>query len=251
MSDLELLTPAILAGLLVLTTHIPLGITVVKKGIIFIDLAIAQIAGMGVIFASMLGFEDDYWILQLSAISTALLGGILFSWTEKKWPGQQEPLIGISFVLAATGSVLLLTGDPHASESLKEILVGQILWVELEELKQVAIIYGCLLLAWRPIVYKLKRTGFYLIFATAITFSVQIVGVYLVFASLIIPALATIKSRGMPRIAIAYFSGMIGYISGLVISLYADLPSSPLIVWCLAISGLLAALFVTNKKETT
>ena len=104
----SILAPAIVAGLLVLSTHVPLGQEVLKRGIIFIDLAIAQIAGLGVLAAGVLGWEEHMWAVQVSAVSAALLASAVLSWTEKRWPKSQEPLIGILFVLAATGSILLL-----------------------------------------------------------------------------------------------------------------------------------------------
>ncbi len=249
MSDLQILGPAILAGLLVLTTHIPLGIEVIKRGIIFIDLAIAQIAGMGVVFASVMGWDHQSGALQLSAVVAAVAGALLLTWTEKKWSDYQEPLIGIFFILAATGSVLLLTGDPHASEELKDILVGQILWVEYKQLLYVAVVYAMIILLWRSIMQRFGRAGFYLIFALSITISVQLVGIYLVFASLIIPALATLKWSGKRRLATAYFLGVAAYTMGLVISMPLDLPSAPLIVWCLALFGLVFALIPKQLKR--
>jgi len=228
--------------LLVLTTHVPLGIEVIRKGIIFVDLAIAQIAGAGVIFASIMGWDEYAWALQLSAVSAAVLGGVLFTWTEKRWSQYQEPLIGIFFVLAATGSVLLLTGDPHASDELKDILVGQILWVEYSQLLPVTCVYLLLLVLWRPVINLLGRAGFYLIFALSITLSVQIVGIYLVFASLIIPALSTVKWHGNLRYMIAFLIGSVSYVGGLCLSMVTDMPSAPLIVWCLAVFGFVAAL---------
>ena len=126
--DWSILGPAIVAGFLVLSTHVPLGQEVLKRGIIFIDLAIAQIAGLGVLAAGVMGWEDHLWAVQLSAISAALLASAFLDWTEQRWPELQEALIGISFVLAATGSILLLAENPHGAQHLKDLLVGQILW---------------------------------------------------------------------------------------------------------------------------
>src|SRR5210317_1100177 len=104
----SILGPAIVAGLLVLSTHVPLGQEVLKRGIIFIDLAIAQVAGLGVLAAGVLGWEGNSWAVQLSAVAAALIAAAGLNWTEKRWPNSQEALIGILFVLAATGSILLL-----------------------------------------------------------------------------------------------------------------------------------------------
>jgi len=122
--DLSILSPAILAGLLVISTHVPLGQEVLARGIIFIDLAIAQIAGLGVIAAHSFGWEAHGWEVQVAAVSTALAGALFLSWTEKKWREVQEALIGVLFVLAASAGILLLSNNPHGGEHLKELLVG-------------------------------------------------------------------------------------------------------------------------------
>ena len=88
--DFSLLWPALVAGLLVTATHVPLGIQVLSRGIVFIDLAIAQIAGLGVICADWLGFEPQGWAVQVSALTAALAGALLLTWTEKRWPEVQE-----------------------------------------------------------------------------------------------------------------------------------------------------------------
>ena len=97
--DWQILLPALAAGLLVSATHVPLGAQVLERGIVFIDLAIAQIAGIGVIAADALGFEPQGWTVQVSALSAALLGALLLTWTERRWPQIQEALIGVPFVL--------------------------------------------------------------------------------------------------------------------------------------------------------
>src|SRR5204862_4718975 len=84
--DLSILLPALVAGVLVTATHVPLGIQVLNRGIVFIDLAIAQIAGCGVILANFLGMETQGVLAQLSALSAALGGALLLPWTEEQWP---------------------------------------------------------------------------------------------------------------------------------------------------------------------
>ena len=102
---------------------------VLARGIVFIDIAIAQIAGVGVLAADFLGFEAEGMAVQVSALSAALLGALLLTWTERKWPDVQEAIIGVVFILAASAEILLLAGNPHGGEHLKDLLVGQILWV--------------------------------------------------------------------------------------------------------------------------
>ena len=231
--ELTILGPAFIAGLLVLATHVPLGKEVLKRGIIFIDLAIAQIAAFGVILAAGLGFETHGWEVQIIAIGSAILGAIILSFLEKHYEKRLEALIGVSFILAATGSIILLANNPHGGEQLKDLLVGQILWITWEQLIPLIVMTLFVLVMW--FAFKLnKRIGFYFLFAIAVTSSVQLVGVYLVFASLIIPALGSIRYSGIQSLFIGFVIGATGYGLGLIISSLLDLPSGAVIVWMIA-----------------
>ncbi len=241
--DWGILGPAFIAGLLVLATHVPLGAQVLDRGIVFIDLAIAQIAGLGVIAADALGLPEGGVAVQVAAVVAALLGALLLTWTERKAPQQQEALIGVMFILAACAGILLLSGNPHGGEHLKELLVGQILWVNTTQLLWLGGVSALILFAlWRGWIARLGRFGFYAVFALAVTASVQLVGVYLVFSSLIIPALATRTAAGGNRHGEAYAIGAVGYGVGLALSAVLDLPSGAVIVWTLAACALAWAL---------
>lgn len=238
--ELSIVAPALLACFLVLSTHVPLGTEVLRRGIIFIDLAIAQVAGLGVIAADTMGWEAKGWAVQIAAVSAALLAAYILHWTDKRLPKIQEALIGVAFVLAATAGILMLAENPHGGEHLKELLVGQVLWVNYDQLLPVAIISALVLFAWYWQRDRLRGFGFYALFAFAVTASVQLVGIYLVFACLIIPALSTrhIERRGM-RIVCGYGVGIAGCLVGLVLSVRADLPAGAVIVWSLAMSALI------------
>ncbi|KRB88459.1 metal ABC transporter permease [Noviherbaspirillum sp. Root189] len=248
--DLSIVAPAFVAGVLVLMTHVPLGVQVLKRGIVFIDLAIAQIAALGVIIAGMADL-DQGWLVQLAAGTAAILGAFLLTWTEKRWPEVQEAQIGVLFVLAATGSLLLLAHNPHGGEHLRDLLAGQILWVRYDQLAVPAIATALIAI----VIFGLRnkqaqgRLGFYLLFALAVTISVQLVGVYLVFASLIVPGLAARHYPGPLRLAIAYAVGIAGYGMGLVLSTVYDLPSGALIVWCLAALAMVVYGFGPSKSH--
>ncbi|MBU0656793.1 MAG: metal ABC transporter permease [Gammaproteobacteria bacterium] len=237
----SILAPAFAAGVLVLATHIPLGREVLRRGIIFIDLAIAQIAGLGVIAAHTLGWEVHGWETQLIALSAALAGAWLLGWAEAHLQQQQEALIGIVFVLAATGGLLLLADNPQGGEHLRELLTGQILWVNWPDLIPLGVLAAAYwLLAWLkphwlPRVFV--RQTFYLLFAVLITFSVQVVGVYLVFASLVIPAFAVWRDQ-RASLRNAFLLGVLGYGVGIAVSAWLDLPTGASIVWFLAMLGL-------------
>jgi zinc/manganese transport system permease protein len=240
--ELSILGPAFLAGLLVLSIHVPLGAQVLARGIVFIDLAIAQVAGLGVTVADALGFEPQGWRVQAAAVVAALLGAVLLTGTEKKWPEVQEALIGVLFVLAACVELLILANNPHGGEHLKDLLVGQILWVSPSTLIPVAILYAAALLVWFTFRMRLGQLGFYTLFALVVTQSVQLVGIYLVFASLIVPALAARLYPESWRLSVGYLVGLVGYAGGLVASSVFDLPTGATIVVALVATFVLAIL---------
>ena len=250
--DASILAPALVAGLLVTATHVPLGTQVLARGIVFIDLAIAQIAGCGVLLADRMGLEPEGIAVQVAALTAALAGALLLTWTERIWPEVQEAVIGVVFVLAATGGILLLAANAHGSERLRDLLVGQVLWVQPAQLAWAAAAYAVVLALWFARGERLGRTGFYALFAVAVTVSVQLVGLYLVFATLIVPPLAT-RRMGRGRLAAAWGVGAAGYALGLVLSTALDLPSGPVIVWVLcavglAVHGMPARRAVTNRN---
>jgi zinc/manganese transport system permease protein len=245
--ELNILLPAFIAGLLVLATHIPFGMKVLQRGVIFADLAVAQIAGMGVIVAALLDLTERPLLVQLIAAASALCGAALLAWIEYRLAEVKEACIGLTFVLAASGGILLMSHDVHAGEHLKDLLVGQILWVSTNQLIATAILTAALLALWQWTLLKTSTLGFYGLFALAVTASVQLVGVYLVFASLIVPALATwhIK-RG--RMYYAFAIGVAGYALGLLLSAWFDLPSGATVVWTMAVVGIAAAKLVNTRK---
>jgi zinc/manganese transport system permease protein len=249
-TDLSILWPALIAGILVVISHVPLGQQVFARGIVFIDLAIAQVAGLGVIVASGFGLPVDGWSAQAAAGAAALAGAILLTWTEKKRPEAQEALIGILFVLASAAQILLLANDPHGGENLKDLLSGQILWVSNAQIIRTAILTAVFAVVWFLWRERIGRIGFYLLFALVVTASVQLVGVYLVFTSLIVPAVATYRIVGKRQLAIGYALGIASYVAGLAVSVVTDLPSSSVIVCTMVVLGLIVHLCANGGQST-
>jgi zinc/manganese transport system permease protein len=239
--DWSILGAPLLAGLVVIATHVALGREVLRRGIIFIDLTVAQVAAVGVILAEMLQFSGEQgWKVQVAAGIAALLAAGLLAWTEQRWPQLQEALIGSLYVVAACAAILLLAHNPHGHEHLAELLAGQILWVNLPQVWPVAALSAFVLAAW---FLGGQRRGwiFYFLFAITVMASVQLVGVFLVFASLILPALA---SSGLPErrgLIVGWGLGAAGYALGLWLSVPLDLPAGPMIVCTLAVLALLTA----------
>lgn len=244
--DWSLLAAPLAAGLLVLATHVPLGVEVLRRGIIFIDLAIAQVAALGVIVAHLAGWDElpggvgAHGVgVQLAAAVAAVAGALALTWTEKRWPDIQEALIGLLFVVAAAAGILLLADNPHGGEHLKDLLAGQILWVGWDRLAPVAVLTALVLALWFGFAGRLGRPGFYLLFALSVTASVQLVGVLLVFASLIAPAVAS-RGRRRWRLPLAYAVGAVAYGAGLTLSALFDLPAGAMVVCCLGAVALFA-----------
>ena len=240
--DPAILAPALATGAVVIATHVPLGQQVLKRGIIFIDLAIAQVAGLGVLLANSMDIQDSVMAVQLTAFGAALLGAWLIHQCERLWPDTLEAIIGTIFVLAATAGILLLANNPHGGEHLQQLLVGQILWVGFDQLAPVLGLSVLVLVVWFVFRAPDRPALFYILFALTVTASVQLVGVYLVFASLIIPALAA-RRLTLPcqSLFAGYIVGLSGYSGGLVLAALLDLPAGAVIVWTLMAFGLIVS----------
>lgn len=246
--DVNLIIPAFIAGLLILITHVPLGRQVLGRGIVFLDLAVAQMAGLGVIAAHFAGLESG-WMVQGFAVSAALAGAALLSLAEQHWPETQEALIGSVFAVSASLGILLLAHDPHGGEELQELLAGQILWIGSQQLLIAAAVTAVLAgLLLTP--FARRGLGFYLLFACAVTLSVQLAGVYLVFASLIMPALAVRRLPGRAGLFAGWAVGAAGYAFGLAASAVFDLPSGAVVVCAQAAAALVFVLIFMPMLRT-
>lgn len=228
--SVEILGPAFVVGLLILATHVPLGSIVLSRGIIFIDIALAQVAALGVVIGNMMFGAAGGWFVQLSAFGAAVGCALLLNWTDKRFPIVQEAIIGVLYVVAASVQIVILSFSSSGSENLKELLVGQILWVSPMQILIVGLVYAAVIALWYFRDLQRERLLFYAAFAVVITASVQIVGVLLVFASLIVPALATQSAPERWRLAIAFNVGAAGYAIGLCVSALLDISTGAAIV---------------------
>jgi zinc/manganese transport system permease protein len=242
LDSINIILPAFVAGLLIIATHVPLGLEVLKRGILFIDLAVAQIAGLGVIVASIYFHSDEYPIItQVMAFLFAISAAYGFRFCEKHLPKLQEAIIGSVYVFSSSLALLLLANHPHGAEEVENLLSGQLLWASWQQIIITAIAYALLL----AVIFnkRLLTKYFYFIFAIAITVSVQLAGVYLVFASLILPAIgAEIYAKGT-KVIFGYAVSVLSLIVGLIISLFGDLPTGPVLVctlFCFVITFIFA-----------
>jgi len=237
-----LLAPALFAGAMISFVHVPLGQEVLKRNIIFLDLAVAQFAALGMIaFQTFTIFDesnilDEYGRLGAGLIA-AIFCAIIFHFLEKKSGCYQEALIGCAFVLAASMGLLLVANSPHGASEIKNILEGQILWTSWTHLSFITPIFLIIFSVW--IIFKDKRSFlFYPLFAIIIPFSVSMIGVYLVFASLIFPALAVINFNNY-KILMGIFVSVASYALGLLCSYFLDWPAGPAIIITLSLLSLI------------
>ncbi len=238
MQILEIGLPVLVAGLLILASHIPLGYQVLKRGIVFIDLAIAQVAALGTVLAAQwFSYEDGQWVLEAVAIAFALLGVGFVAWINRSFPKYREAFIGLIYVLAASVLVLLVAGQPKGGQLLTSTLSGDILWLDWQDLILLALVAVLVQLLTHILPEKLERY-FYLIFAITITLSVVKAGIYLVFVCLIAPALASIVYNRSNLWS--YLVGVCGFVLGLSVAWNFDLPAAACIVVSLILSLLMA-----------
>src|SRR3981189_270419 len=230
-----------------------LGLHVVKRGIIFIDIAMAQMASLGICLAVLLHLDLESWITFSIALGFTLVGGAIFSVTGKRASQiPQEAVIGISYVVAAAAAVLLLSRAAEGDEQIKQMLVGNILLVTpLEVWKCFGLfaIVGILHFVLRRnfLFVSFDRDGayqkglrvrwwdflFYASFGLVVTIFVRIAGVLLVFSYLIVPAVCGINlaRTTRARLLLGWIVATLGGIGGLFWSFYGDLPSGAAIVW--------------------
>ncbi len=247
---LDILAPGLVAGLIVTAAHAPLGIEVLKRGIVFIDLATAQVVGLAVILLDLWLGEPSWFVGQGVAFGTGVAIALFFRWIERTSPDEQEAVIGSSFIVAASVTLLALANDPHGGEALRHVLSGQLLFASWNDIAGFLPIYGAFAVLWFLAPRLRSGTGFFVLFALVITASMQLVGVYVVFASLILPALAARTDVGFNGWR-ALASGAVAVVVAILISAVTDLPSGPFLVVCFALSAIVTRLLCRRKTVST
>ena len=254
MSDaFALLWPPFLVALCLIGIHTYFGIQVLGRKVVFVDLALAQIAALGTTVAFMLGHPVQGLATYFYSLLFTLFAALVLAFT-RKWSGRipQEALIGVVYVAAAALAILLIDRAPQGAEHLKQILTGNILTSGASELRSIVPIYcGIGLLHW--LLYgRLSRTRnswladfvFYASFGVVVTSSVSVAGVLLVFSFLIMPAaVGVLFANTMPRqLGIGWAVGMVASAAGLLASYAFDLPTGAAMVCALAAALMLAGL---------
>jgi zinc/manganese transport system permease protein len=229
-----------------------LGLHVVQRGIIFIDIAMAQMASLGICLAVLLHLDLESWTTFLIALAFTLVGAAIFSVTGKRASQiPQEAVIGISYVVAAAAAVLLLSRAAEGDEQIKNMLVGNILLVSPREVWERFALFaavGAFHFIFRKnfLLVSFDRDGayqkglrvrwwdflFYVVFGLVVTSFVRIAGVLLIFTYLIVPAVCgiTLAQRIGNRLLIGWIVALLGGVAGLFLSYWWDLPSGAAIV---------------------
>jgi len=249
---LEMMTAPVAISLVLVAMHGYLGTHVVKRGVIFVDIALAQIAAFGVAIALILGAEVGDDMAYVYGLGSTLLGALLLSRTRSSNSRiPQEAYIGIVYVVFSAAMILLLTRLPHGSEEINHLLVGSILWVRWVIVLKTAILYGILGLLLTVVHKKLtlvtddpaeaRKQGlslarwdflFYLVLGLVVTSSVQVAGVLLVFTLLVVPSVMAIRlfRGGKQQFLWILSAGTASVILGSALSYTLDLPTGAAIV---------------------
>jgi zinc/manganese transport system permease protein len=250
--ELQIVLPGVLACLLMTGFLSYLGLHVLAREVIFVDIALAQIAALGTAVASFRGVEPHTTGSWLWSLLFTFAGAALFALTRglrKRVP--QEAFIGITYAVAAAAAILVAKYHPHGDEEIREILVGSLLTVSLREVGVTAAIFAVLAAvhvafrarflalsfdhahhdddSWRTMLWDL---AFYATFGVVITSSVQMAGVLLVFSFLIVPAVfSALFTKSLPvRLVMAWVLGALVSAVGLWGSFKLDLPTGAAVV---------------------
>ena len=275
---IELMLPALVASLILVGIHGYLGIHIIARGVIFVDLALAQVAafgwaaaglGLGQYASDLLGIPEAEASYAVGLAATLIAAGLFSISRMQHKHVPQEAIIGIVYVVASAGTILLAAQAPRGSEHVEELLTGTLLWVTWPQIWKTAIIYGAIGLAhWflrkRFLTISLKPETpreqgwrvawwdflFYALFGVVVTSSVAIAGVLVVFSFLVIPAVIAFLFTSTPGklITIAWTTGTLATVLGLYASYKTDLPTGPVVVCTFAL--VLIAAFVMRAMLT-
>ena len=221
MDALIFLGPALAMCLVIASIHVYLGMHVLAREVIFVDLSLAQLAALGATVASLwVEEEEPGWQAHGAALAFAVIGAAIFAFTRRaRKYVSQEAIVGIVYAVASAVTVLVVSHSPHGAEHIKDILVGSLLnttWTNVWQTAAVYVALGVLQAVFRRRFISISWTPdeaekeskyvelwdllFYLLFGIVITISVQFAGILLVFSFLIVPAVITrLFSKSIPK----------------------------------------------------
>ena len=262
---LQIMLAPFVACMILVAIHSYLGLHVIAREVIFVDLSLAQMAALGTTIALFMGVAHTSPWAQVFALAATVLGAAVFAATRTKNHGRvpQEAIIGIVYVVASAAAILVANQTPSGGEAIKEILEGTVLWVTWTTILKLAVAYVVLggyfflmrrrfeTISFEPQLaetqgWKMRWWDFwfYLGFGIVITFSVPIAGVPLVFSFLVVPAVTAFMFTRKPLLltVIAWITGAVASAAGLAVSYWSDWPTGPTIVCTFGLVLLLAAL---------
>ncbi|MBI4676276.1 MAG: metal ABC transporter permease [Elusimicrobia bacterium] len=251
---IDLMFLPFIACLILVGIHAYLGIHVVERGVIFVDLALAQIAALGAVLAALMGFPLCSPQAYFTSLGLTFVGAAVFSLTRFKGSEvPQEAIIGIAYVVAAAAAILVLDRIPGEAQHIKEMLVGNILFVDGRHVAEIAALYSAIGLfhficrdrfilvsrdpekaAKKGLSVRLWDFLFYVTFGFVVTSSVELAGVLLVFSFLIMPAVCAVMFTKdfRKRLAFAWAAGSVTSLAGIYASAAGDLPTGAAVVCC-------------------
>ena len=244
---LDLMIPPIAAGLVILSIHVYLGLHVIARGVIFVDLAFAQIAALGATVGFLMGVDHDTPLSLALSVGFTLVGALIFSFSRlEETVVPQEAVIGITFVVASAAVILIAGFTAEGAEHIAETLTGTLIWVAWPQIIRMAVVYTLLGVIYyilrRPFLsVSLGETGprarvwdflFYVLFGIVISLSVPVAGVLMVFSSLVMPGVVAFlfTSRFSTALWIAWGVGAVALVTSVVASFSSDVPTGPLLV---------------------
>ena len=251
--DMSLFLPPLVACLVIVAIHSYLGLHVIAREVIFVDLSLAQMAALGSAVAILAGSQPESRLAFGYALGFTTLGAALFALTRSDRKGRvpQEAIIGIVYVVASAAAILVADRTPRGGEAIKDILVGSLLWVTWPTILRLAVVYAAvglfhwflrrrfLTISFHPETalangWRIRWWDFlfYLSFGVVITFSVPIAGVLLVFSFLVVPAAVAFQFTQRTRLLAlqSWMAGALASAGGLWISFRYDLPTGPVVV---------------------
>ncbi len=250
--------------LILVGIHCYLGLHILARGVIFVDLALAQVAALGTTLAYLLGHDHADTAAYFISLGTTLIAALFFALSNRyKHKVSQEAIIGIMYAFASAAVVLTVDKMSHGAEHIKYALVGQLLWVTWGEVGRVFLIYSGVSLIHFACRKQLMAVSFgkkaswfwdfvfYALFGVIITSSVHVAGVLLVFAFLIVPSLLgqTFFSSTKARLIFGWSVGFILCFIGMILSYALDMPAGALIVVLFTMMPLFLILFLPFRKK--
>ena len=259
----KIMLPSFVACIILTGIHAYLGLHVIQRGIIFVDLALAQVAAFGATMGFLMGFGLHTTTNYLISLVFTLMGAALFAATRLRKPiVPQEALIGIVYAVAAAAAILVLSRAPEGGEELQGVMVGHLLFVDWHEIIKVLVLYSLVgVLHWwirKPLLTISKNADaafksglrvrwwdflFYASFGVVVTSSVEMAGVLLVFSFLIVPSVCAVflAQRIGVRLFLGWFIGGIASIAGIIASYRWDLPTGATVVCAFGVCLLVTA----------